>query len=229
MTRWTLFGIKFIYSLRPRGPVCRCETPKPFQELFVQRHPGSLEATDVSFSFSPKLVIEAQFRVIQWYYTVIENCFLELKSRSVSQCAMLRRWEVRTVLKKVPTDFKSRLQRKQDTFANPSSAFGLADCRTAHTNFRSLAQPLQVAGSTWALQKRRVWKQKSPMFFGILVMHFPARRRLPVHPQGARHKGWVVDNTPLWCAFSSASRRSCDILWPIWLHLGIDVWMAGGT
>lgn len=43
----SLFGIKFIYSLRPRGPVCkcRCETPKPFQELFVQRHPGSLEAT----------------------------------------------------------------------------------------------------------------------------------------------------------------------------------------
>ena len=54
---------------------------------------------------------------------------------------------MRTVLKKVPTDFKSRLQRKQDT-AKPF--VGIADYRTSVKSLQPSIHASQEFGSAFA-------------------------------------------------------------------------------
>ena len=104
-------------------------------------------------------------------------------------CNAQKMGQVRTVLKKVPTDFKSRLQRKQDTFANPSSdPSALLTVGLQPTLFQEFGSALG-GGKHVSFAEEASLKAEKPNVFWDLVMHFPARRRLLVHPQGAPHKG----------------------------------------
>ena len=87
-------------------------------------------------------------------------------------CNAQKMGQVRTVLKKVPTDFKSRLQRKQDTFANPSSdPSALLTVGLQPTLFQEFGSALG-GGKHVSFAEEASLKAEKPNVFWDLLMHF---------------------------------------------------------
>ena len=132
-----------------------------------------------SVVFFLKLVTKAQFRVIQWY-----------GSRIVWRCAMLRRWVDRWERCWRKCQQISRAVCKGNrTLPNPSSALLTVEHHCSHPRFSGVwlglcrwrkARELCRRGESDKITTERPMK---PMVW--ICSAFPARRRLPVHPQGA--------------------------------------------